>query len=96
MNEEKTMQAKEQTLMQVFEKLDTRCNQLKEVAGMTERLNYKLNRTEDEPKPIDGCVKKEMSVTLNIVELFDLIAQTMEQQINVIGNNTERSMNMID
>jgi len=84
-----------QTLMQVFERLEQKCMQLREVAGMTEKLNEKLNRTEGQPK-CGGDIQKEDVVERNIVELFNLIADEMELQINFIGNNTEKSMKMID
>ena len=85
-----------QTLIQAFERLDHKCTQLREVAELTERLNEKLNRTEGHPKCVDDMAKKEIAVEMNIVELFNLIADKMETQINVIGNNTERSMQMIE
>ncbi len=85
-----------QTLIQAFERLDQKCVQLREVARLTERLNEKLNRTEGHPKCEEEKLQKESVVERNIVELFNLIADKMETQINVIGNNTERSMQMID
>ena len=85
-----------QTLIQAFERLDHKCTQLRELAGLTERLNEKLNRTEGNPKCEDERMQKESVVERNIVELFNLIADKMETQINVIGNNTEKSMQMID
>jgi hypothetical protein len=39
-----------QTLIQAFERLDHKCTQLRELAGLTERLNEKLNRTEGHSK----------------------------------------------
>ena len=85
-----------QTLIQAFERLDHKCTQLRELAGLTERLNEKLNRTEGRLKCEDDIMQKEIVVERNIVELFNLIADKMETQINVIGNNTEKSMQMID
>jgi len=85
-----------QTLIQAFERLDHKCVQLKELAGLTEKLNGKLNRTEGHPKSEEDKLQKQKEDNRNIVELFNLIADKMEVQINVIGNNTERSMKMID
>jgi len=85
-----------QTLIQAFERLYHKCTQLRELAGLTERLNEKLNRTEGHPKCEEDRMQKESVAERNIVELFNLIADKMETQINVIGNNTERSMQMID
>jgi phage gpG-like protein len=84
-----------QTLMQAFERLDHKCIELRELAGLTERLNEKLNRAEGGPKCNDEKLQKQGSPEMNIVELFNFIADKMETQINVIGNNTERSMQMI-
>jgi len=97
MNDRKLEAVQErQTLIQAFERLDHKCTQLRELAGLTERLNEKLNRTEGHPKCSDEKLQKQESPERNIVELFNLIADKMETQINVIGNNTERSMEMID
>jgi hypothetical protein len=85
-----------QTLIQAFERLDHKCSQLRELGGLTEKLNDKLNRTEGHPKCEDDRTQKEGVVERNIVELFNLIADKMETQINIIGNNTENSMSMID
>jgi len=84
-----------QNLMQVFEKLDNRCSALREVAGMTERLQEKLNRTQGQPKD-PSTLEKEDLTERNIIELFDLIAEKMAVEIDIIGNNTENSMAMID
>jgi len=85
-----------QTLMQAFERLEYTCIQLRELSGLTERLNQKLNRTEGSIKLEDERVQKEEVSEMSIVGLFNSMADKMEVQINVIGNNTERSMNMID
>ena len=85
-----------QTLMQAFERLEYTCIQLRELSGLTERLNQKLNRTEGSIKLEDERVQKEEVSEMSIAGLFNSMADKMEVQINVIGNNTERSMNMID
>jgi len=94
MNDCKAVQ--KQTLIQAFERLDEKCAQLKEVAIMTEKLNQKLNRTEAHPMCADKKPQNEDIVKRNIVEMFNFIADKMEEQINVIGSNTECSMRMIE
>ena len=97
MNDCKEQQLVERrTLIQAFERLDNKCSQLRDLAGLTERLNEKLNRTEGHSKCVDNGMQKEDIVELNIVELFNLIADKMEIQIDIIGNNTEYSISMID
>jgi len=99
MNDCRAVQTQEkQTLIQAFEKLTERYVQLKEVAIMTEKLNQKLNRTEGhlmcadkKPRP-----QNEDTVKRNIVEMFNFIADKMEKQIIIIGNNTEYAMKMIE
>ena len=85
-----------QTLIQAFERLDHKCSQLRELAGLTEKLNEKLNRTEGHPRCEENSSVKQIEDNRNIVELFNLIADKMEVQINAIGNNTENAMRMID
>jgi DNA polymerase II large subunit len=82
--------------MQAFERLEYTCIQLRELAGLAERLNQKLNRTEGYSKLEDEREKIEEGFEMSIVGLFNSMVDKMEVQINVIGNNTERSMNMID
>ena len=98
MYDEKECQATQKdprpTLMLVLERLENKCEQLRQVAEMTEKLNQKLNRNEGHPKP-DKCQLKE-SYEKNIVELFDNICDKMDEQIITIGNNTDRSMGMIE
>ena len=85
-----------QTLMQAVEILDRRLTQLNELSGLTERLNEKLQRTGGHPLPDDKMKEKESPINMNIVELFYMISEKMETQINIIGMNTEKSMQMID
>jgi hypothetical protein len=85
-----------QTLIQAFERLERKCNQLNQLTELTERLNEKLNRTEGDPKCEEEPSVKHNQHNRNIVELFYLIADEMEVQINAIGNNTEAAMRMID
>ena len=98
MNEDKATNpvAEKQTLMQAFERLDHQCVQLSNLVGLTESLNEKLNRTEGRHKEEAVELKKQTEDHKNIVGLFNLIADRMEVQINLIGNNIERSMQMID
>jgi hypothetical protein len=98
MYDEKECQATQKdsrpTLMLVLERLENKCEQLREVAEMTEKLNQKLNRNEGDPKP-EKCQLKE-SNEKNIVELFDNICDRMDEQMITIANNTDRSMGMIE
>jgi hypothetical protein len=83
------------TLINAFERLSGKCNQLREVANLTDRLTAKLHRTEDEPRPTDEKVKQE-NKRMDIVDLFNSIADDMEIQINRIGSNTEEAINIIE
>jgi len=96
MNEETTQSKGErETIMQAIEALNTRCFQLGELSGLTNKLNRKLNRTEDDPSALNG-EEKESNPHRNIVDLIFLVSDRMEDHINVIGNNTESSIRMID
>ena len=87
---------KDRTLMDAYERLMGRCVQLSEVSELTERLNRKLNRTEE----MESCIKDEPSTEVafqrNIVELFNSISDKMEMEIKLIVSNTQQSMGMID
>lgn len=84
------------TLMRSYERLSGICSQLNELERLTQRLNEKLNRTEGGESGIESLEKEGVTKVLNIVELFNLLSDKMEESINIIGNNTERSMKMID
>jgi hypothetical protein len=90
-----TQEEQRLTLMQVLDRLNEKCGQLEEVAGMTERLNEKLNRTEGDPKPEESQTKQKVTQR-NIAELFDMVCERMDEQIQVIDNNTDRSIRMIE
>mgnify|MGYP003652500537 CR=1 FL=1 len=86
-----------QTLMNALDALSFRLGQLRNLNELTNTLNSKLNRTEGDPI----CEKEDYKETSikhnrNIVELFYLVADKMEEQINIIGINTENSIRMID
>jgi hypothetical protein len=92
-----TSQLKEQqTLMQAYQRLEHKCEQLRDLSGLTELLTTKLNRTLLENQLLPESIQKEEVVQKNIVELFNLIADKIEAEINIIGNNTEYSISMID
>lgn len=96
MNEGNTQSKGErETIMQAIDALNTRCYQLGELSGLTNKLNQKLNRTEDDPSALNG-EEKESNPHRNIVDLIFLVSDRMEDHINVIGNNTESSIRMID
>jgi len=90
------LEKERQTLISVLEKLEFKCSQLSEVAMMTERLNEKLKRTEGQLKCEETMPEKTRAVELNIVELFNAIANKIGIQIDIIGKNTDNSMQMID
>ena len=86
------------TLMSVFETLDMKCEMLKGVAERAKKLNQKLHRIEQNfpDKKYEKDKEDEDIHVRNIVELFELIANKMETQINIIHGNIEDSMQMID
>lgn len=71
------------TLIEVFEKLDIKCSKLNHIIELTEELENKLNRKEKALVMPSGEPREEVKEEqrLNIVELFDSIAETIETQI---------------
>ncbi len=86
---------KVKTLMQTLERLDQEYSRLETVTNLTATLFKKLNRTEDLVEN-NSEMQKQAVVPKNIVELFDDLIDKIESRINMIGDNTERSMRMID
>ena len=95
MNEAKC-QTQPANLMIALERLEYRLSQLRDLSDLTDRMNQKLNRTENDPTCESPTAEKQDAPHGNIVELFYNVADSMDKQINIIGNNTERSMEMID
>ena len=84
-----------QTLMQAFELLDSKCRQMDDIVRLTERVNEKLNRTEDAVR-VEGELTKKSEDHYTIVELFNNISRKLEAQINIAGSNLERTLNIIE
>ena len=86
------------TLMNSYERLQSKARALGEVAEMSARLIAKFERTEDLKKEGDDCKKVgEADVKRDdIIDLFNNIAQAMELKIEIIANNLTRAINMVD
>tara|TARA_R110002049_G_scaffold231127_2_gene403401 strand:+ start:6346 stop:6660 length:315 start_codon:yes stop_codon:yes gene_type:complete len=86
-----------QTLLNAYETLQEKANQLKGLQKLSEKLNEKFERTEGMVKGIDDSIKEPNSVKQpNLIELFMDLSYQMQSSINEIGNNTERVLQMID
>ena len=95
MNELQAESVEKRTLMIAVSLLEDRYRQLTQLSELTGLLNEKLNRTEGDIK-CDNDIKKQETINYDIVELFYNLSEKLEEQINIIGGNTERSMSMID
>jgi len=88
---------KAKTIMTAIELLELKCNQLAEVANLTDAVEHKLARTDDMTLKKTTEIMGEHDLNArNIVELLYDIADTMDTQINKIGNNTSRTLAFID
>ena len=89
------VQPERPTLMMVVAILEERTKQLAEVAGMTQKLHRKLNRTDNEPLGLNDAMKKD-TPHRTLVELFIDITDKMQYEIDVIGKNTQQSLDIIE
>lgn len=87
-------QTERTSIMQAYNRLESKLGELSGVAAMTTTLYDKLNRA-GKPPEIDDS-KKEKEDKLSIPELLNAIADEMEFQIKVIAANTEQSIHMIE
>lgn len=88
---------KRHTLMQAHGRLVQKLSMLRDVSDLTCRLKDKFNRIDGlDDTMTNKILMKEDVRQKNIVDLFNDIADEMDVVINIIGNNTETSMEMID
>jgi len=91
----KTMAVKSvNTLMGAYEDLVDKVKTLKNLEILSNTLLEKFNRTEDDPSVIEASPPDPNDK--NIVDLFDDIANQLDETMNRIGNNLERVVQMID
>jgi len=87
------------TLMNSFESLQNRANQIDDLARLSQRVVDKFNRVDDRPKDEEAIKMQGMDKEPrqpDIMDLFNGTADQMEKAINIIGQNLENVMGMID
>lgn len=94
MNEGMTME-KPRTLMDALERLDQRVKFASEIAGQSRVLIDKFERTENAPKGSEGLLAEKKANIPNIVELFDSLSSKINDSLEVIAMNIEKSKNFI-
>jgi len=86
---------KERTLMGAFENLNQNIIQLKEATSLTKRLNNKLNRR-DTPDGEIQMLDKDSVKEPTIVDLFYNVSRSIENEINTICEETNKSIGLIE
>ena len=85
------------SLMNSYDLLQQIERQINDLAALSRKLLEKMNRDEDRPHTEDVSEKESKSDNNpDIIDLFDLVAEKMGQQINTVGDNLTRVINMID
>jgi hypothetical protein len=86
------------TLMNALGRLTEKTEMLKNVVAMSGQLNRKLKRTEEcgIPTNCDKSPEKGPNPPLDLVGLFNNIADQLYDQINILGNNIDQSINTIE
>ena len=93
---QETSVVKERTLMQAFYRLEDKCKRLHETTNLVRILNQKLNRTQECSEVTNEKAIISGDDIMNIVDLFNLIADKIENEIRTIEDNTHKSIDMID
>lgn len=83
------------TMMESYARFNDVLRSLRKCRGVSETLVRKLERTEHMDKTTEG-ESGEIAPIRNIVQLFNDIANEMEWNINQIGINTEKAINVIE
>ena len=87
------------TLMNSFESLQNRTNQINDLARLSQRIVDKFNRTDDRPteeKVVNEISEDKSLLQPNIMDLFNRTSDQMEKTIKIIRDNLEDVMSMID
>ena len=87
---------KQPTLMDAYEQLNDKRQQLRKLSSLSIVLNEKFNRTEGTMK--EGIMMEHPCDVNqpNLIELFMNLADDMQRSINEIGDNTQKIINLID
>ena len=96
MNTENAVERK--TLLNAYERLQMKANQLNEIENLIEKLNQKFDRTENDPRPTEENIMKEPRPERvpDLIDLFNIVAERLDTSIHNIGNKTERLLQLID
>lgn len=101
MNESKEMMGEQrltekQTLKNSLEKLNQKNYELSDIASLSSQLAEKFFNPNNESRDTKGCdIGKERQPD-NIVEVFDDVSKRLGDNINTIGNNLNRILQMME
>lgn len=86
------------TLYGAFERLNSRANRMDELVELSKLLVAKIERTADQPKcnevMLGGCDKSARQP--DMIDLFNDTANRWERQMEQVGANLDKVVQMID
>ena len=85
------------TLIGAFERLNSKANRMDELVELSELLVAKFERTADQPKceeQMKGCEK--LARQPDMIDLFNDTASRWERQIEQVGANLDKVVQLID
>ena len=84
------------TLNNSLEKLNQRSYELSDIASLSSKLAEKFFNPNNEPKDLKGCDKEKERQPDNIVEVFNDVSKRLGNNINTIGDNLNRILDMME
>lgn len=85
------------TLYGAFERLNSKANRMEELVELSKLLVAKFERTTDQPRceePMKGCEK--LARQPDMIDLFNDTASRWERQIEQVGANLDKVVQLID
>ncbi len=84
------------TLMNSYDLLQQRAEQIEELVNLSKKLLDKMRRQDDRPSDLEDMKKESRPANPDVIDLFNFTAEKIGQHINCIGDNLTQVVNMID
>jgi len=87
------------SLMNALENLERKASALVDLANFSDDVVKKLNNPRPHPEPVDECEMDKICgdvKTPDLIDLFNLVADRIDNATHRIGNNTEQIKSIIE
>ena len=98
MNDGMAGTAKQRTLMDALDRLNSKVCAAEEISSMSKNLIEKLERTEGYPKETiqPTSTPDKLAKTPDLIDLFDILSRRLDSALEIIETNINRARNYSD